>query len=166
MSLESELAIFVQSRPAFWTPICSAFSVSLPTPPASISDPKILARLCYGNAPQNANAGPYLVWTGPFDYDPGLFSGGALDNRTAKFWFTCYAQYLDTAADWMTAVEDDIRTLFVPGYFFPATTIRIMSMLLQKGSKMSASSDQTFRTGQEFPLNGFTCAYQICWQTK
>ena len=161
MSLEAELAAFVRSRPAFWNPIASAFSISGPTPPV---DNRILSRLCYGNAPQNAGSAPYLVWDGPYDYDQGTVAQGAIAQKTARFWFTVYAQYFDDAVDWMTAIENDLLSAFTPGTFFNLSTVRIMSMVYIPNTKFPSRSDQVQRTGQEFPLNGFTIAYQICWQ--
>lgn len=162
MSLETELAIFVHNRPAFWTPIANFYSVSTSIIP--VVDTRILARLCYGNAPAIADVAPYLVWDGPFDYDQGEVSGGAIKNKTAKFWFTVYSQFLDDASLWIKAIENDLVSLFVPGYYAPLTTVRIMSMLYVKGSKFPSRNDQVQRTGEEFPVNGFTIAYQICWQ--
>lgn len=164
MSLETELAQFVKSRPAFWSPIATNLGVtSSPTPPV---DTGILSRICYGEAPQTANPGHYIVWTGPKNYDPGLVSEGAIGNKTARFWFTVYSEFLDDATDWMNAIESDIINLFVPGYYFDLTSVRIMSMLQVAGTKYKAEDDMVQRTGDEFQLTGFTCCWQICWQSR
>lgn len=163
MSLETELAVLFRRRPAFWTPIAAAYSIDPSVVPPV--DTRILQRLCYGNAPENAAAAPYLVWTGPFDYDQGTVSQGAIATKIAKFWLTAYSQYLDDCSNWINTIENDLLALFTTqGHYEVLPTVRIMSMIYQRGSKFPSGTDQTLRTGQEFPTNGFTICYQICWQ--
>lgn len=164
MSLETELVNFVKSREAFYAPIVAAIQAKTGgAPPAPDSD-IVLSRLCYGDAPSTVDDLPYVVWTGPFQYDPGNYSGGSLAQKKARFWFSVYTNYLDDAIDWLTAIENDISELFVPGFYHTLTTCRITQMILCPNTKMQAKSDQNQRTGQEFPTSGATMAYLIGWQ--
>lgn len=164
MSLETELVNFVKSRPAFYAPIVSAIQARTGGAAPSPTSDVVLSRLCYGQAPANVDNLPYVVWTGPFQYDPGNYSGGSLAQKKARFWFSVYTDYLDTAIDWLTAIENDISELFVPGYYYRLTTCRITQMILCPNTKMQVQSDQNQRTGQEFPYGGATMAYMIGWQ--
>ena len=164
MSFESELVNFVKSRSAFYAPIVAAIAAANGGVAPAPTDPSVLSRLCYGEAPSNVGTLPYVVWTGPFQYDPGNFSGGALAQKKARFWFSVYTNYLDDAIDWITNIENDLTGLFVPGYLFNLTTCRITQMILDSSSKMQIKSDQSMRTGQEFPTSGATVAYTIGWQ--
>lgn len=161
MSLETELVQFVKQLPAFWAPIASRFSLSTSGTP---TDNRILDRMTYGGSFEDRSI-PRLVWTGPFDYDQGTVALGAIVQKTAKFWFTVYADYLDTCTDWMQAIENAVLAAFsTQGQFHALTTVRIMSMIYVKGSKFQPKADQVLMTGQELPSNAFTICYQICWQ--
>lgn len=159
MSFETELVNFVKTRPAFYNPIVAAIGGS-PSP----SSTAVVSRLCYGQAPANVGRTPYVVWTGPFDYDPGNFSGGSLSQKKAQFWFSVYTAYLDDAIDWISAIEEDLVGLFVPGYFYNLTTCRITQIIQNAGTKMHIPSNQSSRTGEEFPTCGATIAFTIGWQ--
>ena len=159
MSFETEFVLFAKSRPSFYNPIVAAI-----TPTPLPTNAKVLSRLCYGEAPATVGNLPYVVWTGPFQYDSGNYSGGALSQKKARFWFSVYTDYLDNAIDWLTAIENDISTLFVPGYFFNLTTCRITQMILVPSTKMHLTTNQSQRTGQEFPTAGATMAFTIGWQ--
>lgn len=163
MSLATEIAKFARSRPAFWTPIANFYSIAgSPTPP---TDNRILAALCYGDSPQNLTENPKLVWNGPFDYDQGTTAQGAVETKSAKFWFTVYANYLDDAMDWMDAIETDVLDLFTPVHYETLTTVRIMSMIYIPGTKLPVKSDQAARTGKEFAMDAVTICYKIVWQS-
>jgi hypothetical protein len=164
MSLETELVNFVTSRSSFYAPIVTAIAAANQNVAPNPTDAVVLSRLCYGQAPANVGTLPYVVWTGPFQYDPGNYSGGSLAQKKARFWFSVYTNYLDDAVDWLTAIENDISELFVPGYYFTLTTCRITQMILCPNTKMQIASDQIQRTGQEFPTGGATMAYTIGWQ--
>lgn len=163
MSFETELVQFVNSRPSFYNPIVEALTVVLGSAPDP-TDVSVKSRLCYGAGPNNVGNIPYLVWTGPTSYEPGNYSGGALTQKKARYWFTVYTEYLDDAINWINAIEQDMNTLFVPGYFFDLTTCRITQMIQEPFSKSSAMGDQTQRTGAEFPNTGATISYVIGWQ--
>lgn len=159
MPLHNDLMSFIITEPAFYQPILSAF-----TPEKLISDPIVLGRLCYGKAPQNVHGLPYLVFEGPVNWDQGSVSGGAVGQKIGNFWFSVYCPDMDDAMDWITAIEERLLALFVPGYYFTAATGRITSMLYVANSKLCMAGDQTQRTSEEFPYSGATIQYQIGWQ--
>ena len=157
--LHIDLASFVYSRPIFHEPIRLAY-----TPQKLIADPEVLARLCYKDAPQNAGGRPYLTWMGPYNWDQGLISEGALSEKVSNWWFTAYTADLDDAVTWISNIETDIVELFVPGYFYTAPTGRIASMTYVQYSKHCVESDQVQQTAKEHPYSAATICFQIGWQ--
>lgn len=163
MSLELELIQLVSRRPAFYSPAAAALSITPSPEGTAVTNQSLLQKLIYGNGPQNAKP-PYLCWTGPFNYDPTLVSIGSSNCKTGDFWFTAYQQYLDDACSWIHSIIDDVDALFPKGHYEVLTTTRITSMLLKTNSLMPVRSDQSQRTGQEFPVSAFTCCFRIGWQ--
>lgn len=156
MLLHRDLATFLLSRESVTNPIVAALNL-----PAT--DPKVKLRVHFGKGSQN-NQVPRLAFTGPFEYDSGNVAEGTVEEKIATFWFACYHAYLDDALDWISAIEADLASLFVPGYFANLEHTRIMSMIQVQGSKRPFYSDQAQITGKESPPEAATIAYRIAWQ--
>lgn len=159
MSLLTDIMEFVVSRPIFHAPIRSAF-----TPEKFINDPLVLQRLCFHSAPQNVGQLPYLVWDGPHNWDQGLIAEGALDEKVFDLWFTAYQLDVDDAWDWINAIEEDVVSVFVPGYFFTGGTGRIATMTYVQHSKHCVLSDQVQQTAAERSMSAATICFKIGWQ--
>lgn len=115
--------------------------------------------------PQNSGSFPYLVFSGPFQYDAGMVSEGAVSQKKALFWFTCYSNYINDAMDWVTALEKDFVALFVPGFTVALNSVRLTSMIYELGTKHPAfNDDQVLQTGKENAMSAAMIAFQIGWQ--
>lgn len=158
-SLQSDLRTFLLAQSAVYQPILDALPVGTNPNAAVVTD-----RVGYVMTAQNKGGKPYFVFDGPFDYNAGLVSGGATRLKVGSFFFYCYAAYQDTCYDWITAVENALIDLFVPGYFYTGDAVRLMSMLYIQGSKRISAGDQVALVGKEHPMCCGAAAFQIGWQ--
>lgn len=162
MNLIKDMQSFLLSIDAVATPILDFL------PGKSIVDQEVLQRVVFDAGGQDLTEGPYLVFSGPYNYDTGLFSGGACGTKKANFWLSVYTDFADEAYDWSTAIELALIEKFpntAPIYFFtgPEGT-RFVSWLQVPGSLRCLPQDQVGMTGKENPRSGFTQAFQVGWQ--
>lgn len=164
MPVGSELALFVYQRQAFYAPIAASLSVALSPNETRITDAGVKARLIYGASGRQGTPLPYLAWYGPLDEDPNLVADGSLIAKTAHWWFTCYAAYLDDADSWMESIQNDVTQRLTGAVFTNLTTVRLMSMLVVPRSRTILRVDQTQLTAKEYAPYGVTAKFQISWQ--
>lgn len=161
MSIHNDLADFLLSRVSVIHPICTALSLPETVP---ASDQRIKQRVCYIQAGSDMGTLPYFVFDGPYAYDPGNVSEGAVGQKIANFWFVAYHSDIVKALDWITAFEIELRELFVPTVFVDLPSCRITSMICINGSKRPMKSDRVQQTGREFSNAAATISYQIGYQ--
>ena len=164
MSLHNDLAHFLLSRNPVAAPIIAAYAALNPPVVVVATDQRVLQRVCFGQGPQNVGSIPYLVFTGPFSYDAGIVSEGAVGQKVARYWLTAYHLQFDLALDWLTAIERDLVSFFVPGIFSTQNSCRITSMTYCFGTKTIVTTDQVSQTGKELSVFPATMCYQIGWQ--
>lgn len=157
MSLHNDLHSFLLSRTAVTNPITSYYSVAA-------SDEKVRQRIAYHTGPRNVGDVPYLIFSGPFNYDAGIYSGGSTPLKVATWVLTCYTPKIDLSLDWITAIEKDFDSLFVFGYFADLASCRIMSITPMAGSKLLLASDQVLQTSKEVSTAAAVEMFQIGWQ--
>jgi hypothetical protein len=159
VSFETEFVPFLLTRPSVWNPIATAFSiVGSPTPP---TDPRILNAVGYGYIAQPVPP-PYFVWRGPFNFDAWDVSQGRLQGATLDVWLSTYCANLDDALTWISAIDADLASLWVPGFYQNLTTVRIMRMMYRKNSKVPIETpDESQIEGTQFPTRGYTISYKV-----
>jgi hypothetical protein len=162
MNLISDMQKFLLSLTAVSNPITTFL------PGKTITDQEVLQRVVFDVGGQDLSSGPYLVYSGPFNYDTGLFSGGACGTKKANFFVTVYDAFPDSAYQWATNIEQALIDKFpntAPLYYYtgPLGT-RFVSWLQVPGSMRCLPQDQTGMTGKENPRTGYTQAFQVGWQ--
>lgn len=158
MSLHNDFQSFLLSRTSVTDPICSSFA-----PAVLPSSTKAKLCITYGDGTQERRL-PRLSFIGPFDYDPGTTSDGDMETKLGNMYLSVFCEHLDDAMDWLTAIELDFAALFVPGFFVNLTTVRIIKMIQQNGSKKPMLTDEVLQTGQEHPPAAAIICYKVEWQ--
>lgn len=162
MNLVSDMQAFLLSINEVVDPILSSL------PGKTIADQEVLQRVVFDTGGQDLSEGPFVVYSGPFAYDTGLFSGGACGTKKANFFLTVYDAFPDAAYQWATAIEQELIAKFpntLPLYFYTGPNgTRFMSWLQVPGSLRCLTQDQTGMTGKENPRTGYTQAFQVGWQ--
>lgn len=154
--LEIKMIHFVKELTSFTSPITESLSLTL-------SDPKVLERIAFHREKQGIQKTPhpYLVWSGPLNYDPGNVARGATTLKKADFWFWCHHQESMTqVALWLGEIEEEVKSYFVSHQDFSAEGIRIKSANLIDKNLL-----YDMVTGNEFSFSvgtiGFTFSYDL-----
>ena len=160
MNLIQDMQEFLLSIEAVAAPIL------LFLPGKSATDQEVLQRVVFDSGGQDLTEGPYVVFSGPFAYDTGLFSGGACGTKKANFNLSVYRDYPDEAYGWATEIEQALIDLFPNNGFFytGGSGTRFMSWLQVPGTLIRLPQDQASMTGKENPRSGYTQTFQVGWQ--